>query len=223
MHIPALIQFLDRLRLKTTIAPGSWHNKPAYDILRDEFQTLVGEVIQKTAKFDKSIEHLEPKKSMFRIYRDVRFSKNKDPYKTHFSAVIGDKKTGEPCYYFQINKEGKLGMGGGIYMPEPPALKAIRTAIVEDAAGFSKVLKNKAFVARYGGLIDDDKLQRPPKGFPADHVHIEAIKGRHFFGWHEVSLKKPKDLGAEIAATFKDAYPLVQWLRESHPQEVRTT
>lgn len=216
MHIPALLQFLEGLA-ENNNRPWFMANKPAYDILREEFQTLLGEVIQKTAKFDKSIEHLDPRKSMFRIYRDVRFSKNKDPYKTHFSAVIGDKKTGEPCYYFQINKEGKLGMGGGIYMPEPPALKTIRTAIVEDAAGFSKVLKNKAFAGRYGGLIDDDKLQRPPKGFPADHAHIEAIKNRHFFGWNEVSLKKqkPKDMAADIAAAFKDAHPLVQWLRES--------
>ncbi|MBL8518995.1 MAG: DUF2461 domain-containing protein [Betaproteobacteria bacterium] len=214
MHVPALVQFLEGLA-ENNNRPWFLHNKPAYDILREEFQTLVGEVIQKTAKFDKSIEHLDPKKSMFRIYRDTRFSKNKDPYKTHFSAVIGDKKTGDPCYYFQITHEGKLGGGGGIYMPEPPALKKIREAIVEDSASFTKLMKNKKFTARFGGLMDEDRLQRPPKGFPADHPHIEAIKNRHFFGWHEQSIAKraPKDLAGEVAAQFADAEPLVTWLR----------
>lgn len=214
MHIPALLQFLEGLA-ENNNRPWFLHNKPAYDILREEFQALVGEVIGKTAKFDKSIEHLDPKKSMFRIYRDVRFSKNKDPYKTHFSAVIGDKKTGDPCYYFQITHEGKLGTGGGIYMPDPPTLKKIRTAVVEDATGFTKLAKNKKFVARYGGLMEEDRLQRPPKGFPADHPHIEAIKNRHFFGWHEQSIAKraPKDLAGEIVSHFADAEPLVTWLR----------
>ncbi|MDX2219332.1 MAG: DUF2461 domain-containing protein [Burkholderiales bacterium] len=214
MHIPALIQFLQGLA-ENNNRPWFLHNKPAYDILREEFQTLVGEVIRGTAKFDKSIEHLEPKKSMFRIYRDTRFSKNKDPYKTHFSAVIGNKKTGEPCYYFHIDKDGKLGTGGGIYMPEPAALKTIRESIVENPAAFAKVMKNKKFVARYGGLMDEDRLQRPPKGFPADHPHIEAIKKRHFFGWHEQSIAKraPKDLAGEIVGHFADAEPLVAWLR----------
>jgi uncharacterized protein (TIGR02453 family) len=214
MYIPALLQFLEGLA-ENNNRPWFLHNKPAYDILREEFQTLVGEVIQKTAKFDKSIEHLDPKKSMFRIYRDVRFSKNKDPYKTHFSAVIGDKKTGDPCYYFHIDKEGKLGTGGGIYMPEPATLKTIREAIVENPAAFAKVMKNKKFVARYGGLMEEDRLQRPPKGFPPDHPHIEAIKNRHFFGWHEQSIARrvPKDLAGEIAAHFADAEPLVTWLR----------
>ncbi len=214
MHIPALIQFLTGLH-ENNERPWFLHNKPAYDILRDEFQTLVAEVIQRTARFDKSIEHLDPKKAMFRIYRDVRFSKNKDPYKTHFSAVIGDKKTGDPGYYFHIDKDGKLGTGGGIYMPDPAMLKKIREAIVANPAAFAKVMKNKQFVARYGGLLDEDRLQRPPKGFPPEHPHIEAIKNRHFFGWHEQSIAKrvPKDLAGDIAAHFADAEPLVSWLR----------
>jgi uncharacterized protein (TIGR02453 family) len=214
MHIPALLQFLQGLA-ENNNRPWFVHNKPAYDILREEFAELVSDLIQRVSKFDKNIGHIDPKKSLFRIYRDVRFSKNKDPYKTHFSAVLGDKKTGAPCYYFQIDGLGKLGLGGGIYMPEPATLKNIRNAIVTDSAGFSKVLKHKRFAAAYGGLIDEDRLQRPPKGYDANHPHIEQIKNKHFFGWKEIDIRKRKhpDLAGEIAAAFEDAYPLVTWLR----------
>jgi uncharacterized protein (TIGR02453 family) len=214
MHIPALIQFLQGLA-ENNNRPWFVHNKPAYDILREEFAELVSDVISRVSKFDRNIAHIDPKKALFRIYRDVRFSKNKDPYKTHFSAVLGDKKTGAPCYYFQIDGEGKLGLGGGIYMPEPAVLKKIRDAIIKDSAGFSKVLKHKRFAATFGGLIDEGRLQRPPKGYDANHPQIEAIKNKHFFGWEEINLKKGKhaDLAGEIAEVFADAYPLVAWLR----------
>ena len=112
MHIPALLQFLSGLA-ENNNRPWFLHNKPNYDILREEFTELVAEIIQRIARFDERIEHVDPKKSLFRIYRDVRFSHNKEPYKTQFSAMIGEKKDHKsvPGYYFQINHEGVLGMG----------------------------------------------------------------------------------------------------------------
>jgi uncharacterized protein (TIGR02453 family) len=217
MHITALTQFLTGLT-ENNNRPWFLHNKPAYDILREEFTELVAGVIQRTAKFDKSIEHVDPKKSLFRIYRDVRFSKNKDPYKTHFSAYIAARKDhkGDPGYYFQIDAKGMLGMGGGIYMPEPPTLKKVRDFIVAHPEKLSKLLKNKRFVDTYGGISEEDRMVRPPKGYDAELPHIEHIKNRHFFGWTELSLKKlkAKDLAGEIAARYEDLYPLNLWLRE---------
>jgi uncharacterized protein (TIGR02453 family) len=217
MHITALTQFLTGLT-ENNNRPWFLHNKPAYDILREEFTELVAGVIQRTARFDKSIEHVDPKKSLFRIYRDVRFSKNKDPYKTHFSAYIAARKDhkGDPGYYFQIDAKGMLGMGGGIYMPEPPTLKRVRDFIVAHPEKLSKLLKNKRFVDTYGGISEEDRMVRPPKGYDADLPHIEHIKNRHFFGWTELSLKKlkAKDLAGEIAARYEDLYPLNLWLRE---------
>ena len=104
MHIPALLQFLEGLA-ENNNRPWFLHNKPSYDILREEFAELLADIVQRVAKFDKDIEQVDPKKCMFRIYRDVRFSKNKDPYKTHFSGVIGGRTTDKsrPSYYFQIN------------------------------------------------------------------------------------------------------------------------
>lgn len=101
-------------------------------------------------------------------------------------------------------------------MPPAERLKAIRQAIVDDPSGFTKVLKNKKQREGFGDLQDEGKLQRPPKGFDADHLHIEYIKLKNFIVWKESSLNKrlPADLGKELVASFKDAYPLVTWLRQ---------
>jgi uncharacterized protein (TIGR02453 family) len=220
MHIPALLQFLKELS-ENNNRPWFLHNKPNYDILREEFTELVADIIQRIAKFDDRIEHVDPKKSLFRIYRDVRFSANKDPYKTQFSAMIGEKKDHKavPGYYFQINHEGVLGMGGGVYMPEPPTLNKIRHDVLTNPERITAVLKNKRFIATYGGIAEEDRMMRAPKGYqhlPADHPLLDQIKNRHFFGFMEINLKKhkSKDLAAEIAGNFEDLYPLISWLRE---------
>lgn len=220
MHIPALLQFLKELS-ENNNRPWFLHNKPNYDILREEFTELVADIIQRIAKFDDRIEHVDPKKSLFRIYRDVRFSHNKEPYKTQFSAMIGEKKDHKavPGYYFQINHQGILGMGGGVYMPEPPTLNKIRHDILANPQEMTKLLKNKRFVATFGGLSEEDRMMRAPKGYqhlPADHPMLEVIKNRHFFSFLEIDLKKhkSKELAKEIAGNFEDLFPLIHWLRD---------
>ena len=221
MHIPALLQFLEGLA-ENNNRPWFLHNKPSYDILREEFTTLVADIVQRVAKFDKDIEQVDPKKCLFRIYRDVRFTKNKDPYKTHFSGVIGGKTTDKsrPSYYFQINEKGVLGVGGGIYMPEPDTLQKIRHFIIGEPALLNTLLKDKGLIKTFGGLSEEDRMQRPPKGYqhlPADHPHLDIIKNRHFFAFAETSLKKKlsKDLAKTIGDEFADLYPLIVWLREA--------
>ncbi len=218
LSLPALLQFLKELS-ENNNRPWFLHNKPHYDLLREEFTELVATIIQRISQFDKLITHVEAKKSLFRIYRDVRFSKNKEPYKTRFSAMIGERKDHKavPGYYFQIDERGILGMGGGVYMPEPDTLKKIRDFITAHPEKLERVLKNKRFNETYGGISDEGRLQRPPKGYGADHPHIEQIKNRHFFGFLEINLKKRKtgDLAADIATRFEDLYPLLVWLREA--------
>lgn len=198
-------------------------NKPRYDILRLEFLELVTVLIRELAKFDPEVADCNPKKALFRINRDIRFSHDKRPYKTHFSASItasGMKKPsdgGGPSYYFHIDQEGKLLYAGGEYMPPNDRLRAIRTHVVQDPKGFSKVLKDKGFVATYGDLADEGRLVRPPKGFDADSPHIEYLKMKSFIAWHEINIKRkaPADLPKFLAERFQEAYPLVQWLRKT--------
>jgi uncharacterized protein (TIGR02453 family) len=183
---------------------------------------VVTELIRETAKFDRAIAACDPKKAMFRINRDIRFSKDKTPYKTYFSAGIapGDKRRPSdgagPTYYFHIEPNGRLLFGAGEYMPPAARLKAIREHVVNDATGFAKMLKNKQLRATYGDLRQDEgKLQRPPKGVDPGHEHVEYLKLKSYFVWVEVELElnAPEKLVPQLARGFKDAFALVTWLR----------
>ena len=221
MHIPALLQFLKELT-ENNNRPWFLHNKPHYDILREEFIELVGEVGAKVAKFDKDLGPFEPKKTVFRIYRDVRFAKDKSPYKNHIGAVLRARTTDKsrPVYYFHVDHRGNLLTACGVYMPDTAAVKKIRDDIVAEPAKFSKILKNKAINDTFGGLMEQDRMVRPPKGYAADLPHIEFIKNRHFLCETSTSLNKrvPKDLAREIAGNFEAGLPLMKWLREATAQ-----
>ena len=193
------------------------------EVLREEFLQVVTAMIAELGKFDAQVRFSNPKKAMFRINRDVRFAHDKSPYKTRFSAAVAPNdmrrpsKAGGPTYYMQIDGNGRLLFGAGEYMPPPHRLKALRQHMVEDAAGFRKVLKNKRLVATYGDIQNEGKLLRPPKGYDPEHEHIEYIKLKSFFVWTEIDLQlnKPELLVPTLAAGLKDAYPLVQWMREA--------
>lgn len=220
MHLRDLTQFLSELS-ENNNRPWFIMNKPRYDILREEFLDVVTRLIAELARFDKQVAACNPKKAMFRINRDIRFSHDKSPYKTRFSAGItpNDKRRpsagGGSTYYFQLEGNGTLGFGVGEYLPPPSRLKAIREHVVNDATGFAKVLKNKPLRATYGDLMFEDSLQRPPKGFDPDHPHIDYLKLKSFFVWTEVELElnAPEKLVPQLARGFKDAFALVTWLR----------
>ena len=218
MHIPALLQFLHELSENNT---KSWflHNKPHYDILRAEFIDLIADVGKRIQQFDNGLGPFEAKKALFRIYRDVRFSKDKSPLKTHIGAVIGARTTDKvrPVYYIHVDQTGKLLVASGIWMPEKDAHKKIREALAGNPKSFTKVLKDKPFVDTYGGLSDEDRMLRPPKGYSADLPMIEYIKNRHYICAVETNLHKkvPKDLPAWIAERCEAAHPLVKWLRDT--------
>ncbi|MES2024343.1 MAG: DUF2461 domain-containing protein [Pseudomonadota bacterium] len=220
MHIRDLTQFLAELSENNNRA---WFvmNKPRYDILRAEFLELVTQLIRDISKFDPAVAGCNPKKALFRINRDMRFSKEKIPYKTHFSAAInasGLKKPsqgGGPTYYFHIDQTGTLLIAGGEWMPPPDRLRAIRQHVIADKTGFTKLLKNKALVQTYGDLQQEGKLIRPPKGFDVDAPHLEYIKLKSFIVWNEFQIKQVADLEKALASGFKDAYPLIAWLRQA--------
>ena len=194
-------------------------NKPSYDILRTEFVELVAMLIAATEKFDSAVAGQDAKKALFRINRDVRFSKDKSPYKTHFSAVIapGGKKDPGSHYYMHIDQDGKLLVAGGCYMPPPDVLAKIRRHIAEEPAAFSRLLKNKTVWSYFGDFADEGKLVRPPKGYVPDTPHIENIKQKSFIVWREFPVKgmTGDKVLKQAAEGFKASLPLVKWLRET--------
>ncbi len=224
MHLHELTRFLLELSENNNRA---WFvmNRPRYDILRAEFLELVTALIGDIAKFDPAIAACNPKRALFRINRDLRFARNRDPYKTTFSASLtasGLKKPsqgGGPAYYFQVNAEGKLLTACGEYLPPADRLRAIREHIVNDAAGFAKVLKDKGLNDCFGGLSPEDSLVRPPKGFDADSPHIEQMKLKSFLVWREVNANRlaSDKLRAHLLNDFWAGQPLVKWLRDAGP------
>ncbi|MFZ6749088.1 DUF2461 domain-containing protein [Undibacterium sp. Ren11W] len=220
MHVRDLSRFLFELSESNNRA---WFvmNKPRYDILRAEFLEFVSQLITQVSRFDTVIAGCEAKKALFRINRDVRFGKDKSPYKTNFSASIlpsGRKKPSEgggPAYYFQLDGNGRLFFAVGEYMPPSDRLKAIRNHILADPKGFSKLLKDKGLKEIFGTLQEEGKLIRPPKGYDPDHPHIEQLKLKNFMVWTECSINgmDAEQIQTILLKGFKSALPLVTWLR----------
>ena len=126
--------------------------------------------------------HVRPaEKSLFRIYRDTRFSHNKRPYKTHVAAWwshMGMEKTSGAGYYFQVSPKGVV-IAAGAYMPEKEQLAAIRNWLLENHEAFRKVL-NKPAVKKTFSEFEGEALTRPPKGFPFEHPALDLIKQKQW-------------------------------------------
>ena len=162
---------------------------------------------------------LNPKRSIFRIYRDVRFSTDKTPYKTHVAAhvVLRGKPKGfvGSGYYLEI-EPGGCYCGGGIYMPDGDQLKKIRKAIAEKGDTFLSIIQNGTFKKLFEPF-EWSTLQRVPKGFPETHPMAKWLKYKQFFvgvSWSEQKLYQ-SSLVRDIAKTCKELTPLVRFLNDA--------
>ncbi len=159
----------------------------------------------------------QPEKTIFRIYRDTRFSKDKTPFKTHVGAVFGrrgmaDKASG---FYFQISAAG-VGIAGGSYLPPNDSLLAIRTKIAAEYDAFQELLKDKKLRKAMGEMLGD-ALSRPPKGFTADHPGIDLLKKKQFYFWKELpaELLTSRKLETEILTHFAVMRPVMLFLDDA--------
>ncbi|HEX5169927.1 MAG TPA: DUF2461 domain-containing protein, partial [Cyclobacteriaceae bacterium] len=161
-------------------------NKPKFLVAKEEFEHFVTALVNEITKFDGSLMGLDPKKFIFRIYRDVRFSKDKRPYKTNFGAGISSngKGLGRPGYYLHVEPGGKSFVAGGLYMPEPEILGKVRQEIDYSGDELRKIMSNKKFKNLYRDFWDEDKLKTMPKGYPKDHRCIEWLKLKSFIVTH---------------------------------------
>ncbi len=157
----------------------------------------------------------EPKKCIFRIYRDTRFSKDKTPYKTHIAAAMwrssGGKDTGSG-YYFSVSPE-EIEIGGGIYAPEPSLLLLVRQHVGEHPDEFRKTFETPAVKKLFGGLWGESAI-RPPKGFDAAHPAIDLIRRKHYVLMKGVdpALATTPKLLPEIVKRFEAITPFLQFL-----------
>lgn len=161
-------------------------NKPRYEKARKNFEVFATDLLTYLQSIDPALANIEIKQCLYRIYRDVRFSKNKDPYKTHFGCYMaknGGRNSLLAGYYFHLDPKESF-FGGGIYMPQPEYLKTLRKEIYYQIDDFNKILNNPSFKKFYSGIDPIEKLKKNPVGYPADFEHIELLKNKHFFASH---------------------------------------
>jgi uncharacterized protein (TIGR02453 family) len=165
-------------------------NKRRYEESKADFENFIDALIPEIARFDPSITFVEAKECIFRIFRDVRFAKNKDPYKTNFGAWIakGGRKSPGPGYYFHV-EPSMIFVAGGIHMPEPELLKKIRQEIYYNIDEFKKILSEKEFAKNFSGIDDYEKMKKAPKDFPADFKDIDLLKYKSYTVSHTIDVK----------------------------------
>ncbi len=193
-------------------------NKKAFDAAQDNMTAFAGYLIGEIGKFDASVADLDPKACVFRIYRDVRFSKDKSPYKTNLGAYIapGGRKSMQPGYYFHL-QPGASFIAAGKHLPDGGECLKIRNAIAKNTAEFLKIVDKKSFRDAFGQM-SGDKLKSAPKGFDPEHKAIEYLKLKEFMAWTELKADKSlvsADFPKHLVKLTKEMYPLVAFLRKA--------
>jgi len=217
MIAQSTLNFLKKLKKNNT---KEWFdvNRGTYELAKGNMKDVVAQLIDQLSVFDSSVKGLEPKQCMFRINRDVRFSKNKSPYKTNIGAIInkGGKKSMVPGYYIHI-EPGNSFLAGGSWMPPAPELAAIRQEIDYNTAEFKKIISAKEFKNFFGGLSEEDKLKNAPKGYEKDHPEAELLKLKSYIVVHELKDTQllDKNFVKNAAKIFKAMYPFEVFLRKA--------
>lgn len=208
-----VFDFLTELRLNNN---KEWfdENRHRYEESRKKVLYLTDMVINEIKSFDPGIGNVTAKDCVFRIFRDVRFSNDKTPYKINMGSFIakGGRKSIGAGYYFHIEPGGSF-VGGGAYCPQPDILKAIRTEIFDHPEEFKKLINSKSFTDIYTEMYDD-QLKTPPKGFPKDFPDIGLLKYKSYAFTSKISdfeLLKG-NFGNRIITAFKELAPVNHFL-----------
>ncbi|MDX2130415.1 MAG: DUF2461 domain-containing protein [Chloroherpetonaceae bacterium] len=218
---PSTLNFLRNLK-KNNHKEWFDKNREKYEAAKEDFHGLVQEVIIGLSLQDKEIAaaNLQVKDCTFRINRDVRFSKDKSPYKSHFAASFNrDKKKMENSagYYLHIEPSIQNFIAGGIYMPMPPRLNELRQLISKEFDAWEKIVSEKGFKKSFPKGVDGiQTLTRPPKGFSEDDPAVEYLKMKSYLVEAELTQDDilSKNLGKKILSGFKAMQPMIEFLNQ---------
>jgi uncharacterized protein (TIGR02453 family) len=192
-------------------------NRTVYEEARSDFEQFIQSVINAHCKNDPDLAELQAKKCLFRINRDIRFSKNKSPYKTNFGASMdkGGKKSGLAGYYFHL-EPGESFFGGGLWMPEAQVMKKVRQEIDYCFDEFNQIVSAKKFKSVFGELYtgEDAKLSRVPQGFEKDNPAAEYLKLKSWLAISHLDdeVLTSKRLLKKTLEGFSAMQPLIQFL-----------
>jgi uncharacterized protein (TIGR02453 family) len=209
------LKFLRELE-KNNNRPWFNENKPKFQEAKQDFEMFIAEFINRLAKVDPDVADLESKSCVFRIYRDVRFSKDKSPYKTNFGASMnkGGRKVSFPGYYIHV-KPGESFIGGGLYHPEKKMLNAVRQEIDYNENEFLRIVEIKKFRDIFGDIYGD-RLKKAPKGYQPDNPMIEWLKMKDFVFMHEFDeeILLKEDGMDYLIGKMKLLKPFVQFIKQ---------
>lgn len=215
MNIDNILRFLNELKINNN---REWfaENKTWYDQVRAEFEFLSKDFILEISKFDEDIKHVEVKDCIFRIYKDIRFSHDKTPYKTHFGVFVasaGGRKSQRGGYYLHLDPAGSF-VAVGVWNPESNLLKTLRQSVYDNIDELNEIRNNPEFSKYFIDFFDEDKLKTVPKGFPKDFPDAELLKLKHYMVEYkfEDALGKKEDFVQQVAEIAKTAYPLNRFL-----------
>ncbi|MBL1280192.1 MAG: DUF2461 domain-containing protein [Fluviicola sp.] len=190
-------------------------NKQEYITQHENTISFADELLANINKHD-NIETISGKKSLYRIYRDVRFSKDKSPYKKHWSG--GFKRATNLLrggYFFHIEPGNKSMIAGGFWAPNKEDLLRIREEIALDASELRTIITDKKFIGEFGSL-QGEQLKTAPKGFPKDHKSIDLLRYKQLIVWKSYSDKEvlSKDFASKVDKTFKAMRPFFDYMSD---------
>lgn len=185
--------------------------------IRNPFISLVGNLLPEVKKLDSEFDE-DPKKCLFRINRDIRFSKDKSPYNTSMKAafVNGGRKSGNPGYYLAISADS-VHVGGGLYDTTKDGLEAIRECLTENAAALEDIIKTESFCRNFAEL-KGDALKRPPTGLKELADRYPFVKQKQFYFMSQspiAPLLKAGNLEDFITEKFKAGAQLNNFLKQA--------
>ncbi|PTQ94987.1 uncharacterized protein (TIGR02453 family) [Mucilaginibacter yixingensis] len=194
-------------------------HKDEFEVVKENITDFAGEVIKSLSKIDPLVDPAtDPKKCVMRIYRDIRFSKDKTPYKTWLGIhkFTAGKYTGGIGYYIHI-QPGQSFAGGGYWLPEGDHLKAIRQEVDYNADELKAIVDAPDFKSMFGEFRDQEQLKGAPAGYQTDDENISLIKLKSFTAVKSITDKElqQKDLIDTIAAIFEKIYPLNTFLQQA--------
>ncbi len=194
-------------------------NKARHEQVRTNVIEFAQSLIIGISAFDKSVPaDLDPKKCVMRIYRDIRFSNNKTPYKSSFGIGISaqGKNINGPGYYMHIHPAESF-IAGGYWLPESAHLQSIRQEIDYNGAEFHSIIKERSFKEYFGEPDQAYKLKTKPKGYPSDHPDIDYLKLKSFTFTHVFDQQELKrtDAVKKTVRGFETLYPFMTYLRSA--------
>ena len=215
MDIPLILDFLRQLKANNSKEWMDAH-RGKYQAARQSFIDFTAHLLGGLSAEDEGLLGLDPKKCIFRINRDIRFSKNKSPYKENFGAAMADggRHSGNPVYYFHLQPGDESFIAGGLYQPPKEVLAKIRQEIDYNASEL-KTIASAADFKKHFGEIQGDTLKRAPKGYDPDHPNIELLKLKDYLVLQKLTDQEVSDeqFPSRALATFRVMLPFVHYLQ----------